>query len=65
MAKSLTKQDLEHIDEVAAFCAESESNHRLFQIIVRFLNFAKTPGAAAVFTKRIDELKRAKAQDTE
>lgn len=56
MAK-LTKTALEDIDKLAAFCAESERNHEIMQMVIRFMVIAKIPGAAAVFHKRLQELK--------
>ena len=60
MAKLDTKA-LEDIDILAAFCAESERNHELMQIMTRFMYIAKIPGASAVFKKRLAEEKRRKA----
>lgn len=56
MAK-LDAKALEDIDILAAFCAESERNHKIVQIMTRFMYIAKIPGAAAVFKKRLQELK--------
>jgi hypothetical protein len=57
---SLDAKALEDIDIIAAFCAESERNHEIIQIVTRFMVIAKIPGAAAVFKKRLAEEKRRK-----
>lgn len=56
----LDAKALEDIDIIAAFCAESERNHEIIEIVTRFMYVAKIPGAAAVFRKRLDEEKRRK-----
>ncbi len=60
--RSLTTQDLEMIDELAAFAVESDRNAELLEIMTKLMVIGNVPGAAAVFSKRRKELEKEAAR---
>ena len=56
----LNQKALKEIDILAEFCAKSEQNLELIQMVTRFMYVAQIPGAAAVLRKRVDEEKKHK-----